>query len=330
MPMDGISETSTPISEKRLAANRAFRAPFRVITSVPVGGINRPVKSSSLSRIVSFLLLATIALAQTSTSNPRLTAKEVLNEGLRSKNPETRKQAVLAVGLFRDSPAARQLLLPMVKDSDAEVRIAVISSLADLNDPAVIPPLRRLLDDPVPEVAFAAAKALLNLHQPAGEEAIIAVVEGEKKAGSNPIRAKFRGMERMMHTPGSAFLLGLRQGAGFAPVPGLGEGMGALQDLLLDKETSPQATAALLLSKDKSAAARRALREALFNEHWPVRAAAAQAIAMSNDPKRAALLVPLLDDGNEKVRFRAAGAWMRLTQFASPARSIKPRPVHRK
>jgi HEAT repeat protein len=101
---------------------------------------------------------------------------------------------------------------------------------------------------------------------------------------------------------------------------------------MLDKETSPQATAALLLSGDKSAAARQALQEALFNEHWSVRAAAAQAIAMSNDPRRAAELAPLLDDGNEKVRFRAAGGWMRLTQFTSPARSahVNGRPAHRK
>jgi HEAT repeat protein len=255
------------------------------------------------------------ALAQPGASNPRLTAKEVLNDGLRSKNPDVRKQAVLAVGLFRDAPAARELLLPMLKDPDAQVRIAGISSLTDFTDPAVIPALRRALDDPVPEVAFAAAKSLWTLHQPAGEEAIVAVLEGEKKAGSNPLRAKFRDMARMMHTPGAALMLGIRQGVGFAPVPGLGAGVGALEDLLFDKETSPQATAALLLSHDKSAAAQQALKEALFNEHWPVRAAAAQAIAMSNDPRHAAELVPLLDDGNEKVRFRAAGGWTRLNQF---------------
>jgi len=150
---------------------------------------------------------------------------------------------------------------------------------------------------------------------------MIAVLEGERKAGSNPIRAKFRGMARMIHTPETALMVGIRQGVGFAPVPGLGEGIGALQDLLTDKATSPEATAALLLSKDKSAEARQALKDALCSEHWPVRAAAAQAIGMSNDAKRAALLAPLFDDGNERVRFRAAGAWMRLTQFAASARS---------
>jgi HEAT repeat protein len=278
------------------------------------------LKTSHLFRLISLPLLPALfllsnALAQPGASNPRLTAKEVLNEGLRSKNPDVRKQAVLAVGLFRDAPAARELLLPMLKDPDTQVRIAAVASLTDFNDPAVIPALRRVLADPVPEVAFAAAKSLWTLHQQTGEEAIIAVLEGEKKAGSNPFRAKFRDMARMMHTPGAALMLGIRQGVGFAPVPGLGEGVGALQALLLDKETSPQATAALLLSHDKSAAAQQALKEALFNEHWPVRAAAAQAIAMSNDPRHAPELVQLLDDGNEKVRFRAAGAWLRLTQF---------------
>ena len=267
---------------------------------------------------ISAILVTAACFAQSNAPGPG--AKEVLETGLHSKNPDTRKQAVLAIGLFRDPAAARQLLLPMLKDSDAQVRIATVSSLTDLHDRASIPGLRRALDDSVPEVAFAAAKSLYNLHDPAGEEAIVAVLEGERKAGSNPIRVKFRDMARMMHTPETALMLSIRQGVGFAPVPGLGAGVGALQDLLTDKETSPQATAALLLSGDKSAAAAQALKDALDNEHWPVRAAAAQAIGMSNDPKRANLLVQLFDDGNERVRFRAAGAWMRLTQFAASAR----------
>lgn len=275
--------------------------------------------SLHFSRFFSAVLITAASFAQTKPVASR--AKHVLEIGLHSKNPDTRKQAVLAIGLFRDTAAARELLLPILKDPDVEVRISTISSLTDLHDRAAIPGLRRGLDDSVPEVAFAAAKSLCNLHDPAGQEAIIAVVEGERKAGSNLIRAKFRGMARMMHTPETALMLGIRQGVGFAPVPGLGEGVGALQDLLTDKETSPQATAALLLSKDKSAAARQALKDALYNEHWPVRAAAAQAIGMSNDSKRARLLVPLLNDGNERVRFRAAGAWMRLTQLATSARS---------
>ncbi len=278
-----------------------------------------PFRSPRILRFLSAVLLAAVCFPQTKPS--RSGAKQVLDAGLHSKNPDTRKQAVLAIGMFRDTASARELLLPMLKDQDTEVRIATVSSLADLHDRAAIPSLRSALDDPVPEVAFAAAKSLCNLHEPAGEEAVIAVLEGERKAGSNPIRAKFRGMARMMHTPETALMLGIRQGVGFAPVPGLGEGVGALQDLLTDKETSPQATAALLLSKDKSPAALQALKDALFSEHWPVRAAAAQAIGMSNDSKRANLLVPLLDDSNERVRFRAAGAWLRLTQFAASARS---------
>ncbi len=275
--------------------------------------------AARLSRFAAAVVVTTACLAQTNPASPG--AREVLDTGLHSRNPDTRKQAVLAIGLFRDAGAARQLLVPMLSDTDTQVRIAAVSSLTDLHDRAVIPALHKVLDDSVPEVAFAAAKSLCDLHDAAGEEAIIAVLEGERKAGSNPIRAKFRDMARIMHTPETALMLGIRQGVGFAPVPGLGEGVGALEDLLTDKETSPQATAALLLSKNRSAAARRALKEALYSEHWPVRAAAAQAIGMSNDSRRANLLTPLLDDGNERVRFRAAGAWMRLTQFAASARS---------
>src|SRR5690242_10827631 len=209
-------------------------------------GSGARASSPRLSRFAFAILVTAACFAQTKPPVP--SAKEVLNTGLHSKNPDTRKQAVLAIGLFRDAAAARQLLQPMLKDSDAQVRIAAVSSLTDLHDRAAIPALRRTLDDSVPEVAFAAAKSLYNLRDPAGKEAIVAVLEGERKAGSNPIRAKFRDMARMMHTPETALMLGIRQGVGFAPVPGLGAGVGALQDLLTDKETSPQATAALLLS----------------------------------------------------------------------------------
>ena len=279
------------------------------------------ITQNPFQRFISAILLTAACFAQL---NRGPGARQVLETGLHSKNPDTRKQAVLAIGLFRDAAAAREMLLPMLKDSDSQVRIATVSSLTDLHDRAAIPRLRAALDDSVPEVAFAAAKALYNLHDSAGQEAIIAVLEGERRAGSNPIRAKFRDMARMMHTPETALMLGIRQGVGFAPVPGLGAGVGALEDLLTDKEASPQATAALILSTDKSTAAAQALKDALYNEHWPVRAAAAQAIGMSNDAKRASLLVRLFNDGNERVRFRAAGAWMRLTQFAASARS-RPR-----
>src|SRR5947209_1832188 len=129
--------------------------------------------SPQISRFVSAVLVSAAVFAQPNPAAP--SAREVLNTVLHSKNPDTRKQAVLAIGLFRDTAAARELLLPMLKDADTEVRIATVSSLTDLHDRAAIPALRGALDDPVPEVAFAAAKSLCNLHEPAGEEAIIAI-----------------------------------------------------------------------------------------------------------------------------------------------------------
>jgi HEAT repeat protein len=48
----------------------------------------------------------------------------------------------------------------MLQDRDVEVRRAVVASLADVKSQSATTALRKALDDAVPEVSFAAAKAL--------------------------------------------------------------------------------------------------------------------------------------------------------------------------
>ena len=88
----------------------------------------------------------------------------------------------------------------------------------------------------------------------------------------------------MMHTPKPMFLFALRTGAGFAPVPGLGEGISSMQALLSDPSVSGRATAALLLEKDKDPQTLAALKEALQDKDWSVRAAAVHALVLRDEP----------------------------------------------
>src|ERR1022692_1843900 len=94
--------------------------------------------------------------------------------------------------------------------------------------------LRKALEDDVPEVSFAAAKALWMLHDSAGEQALLAVLGRESKTSSNFFSKQKRDALRMIHTPRVLFLFAARTGAGFAPVPGLGQGIGSMQALLTD------------------------------------------------------------------------------------------------
>jgi HEAT repeat protein len=265
--------------------------------------------------LVIALLFAATANSQSGKQESIDRARQVLNEGVTNSNPDVRKEAALAIGFIGQREPATSLVVSLLRDKDVQVRLAAIASLTDLKDRRAIPELKSALDDPVPEVAFAAAKALWAMKQPSGKDLLFSVLEGESKAKSNPVRQRFRDTLRTMKIPKSAFLFVLKEGFGFVPVPGVGVGFGAMQSLFWDKGFSPRASVVLLLAQDPDRATREALLRALSDGDWSVRAAAAQAIALRNQPALARNLLPLLDDKNDKVRYRAAAGYLRLEEI---------------
>ena len=87
-------------------------------------------------------------------------------------------------------------LAPMLDDHDVPVRIAVVVTLGDFKDSRTIPLLKKALQDPVPEVDFAAAKVLYQLHDPAGVQFLLDVVSKESKASSSYLSKEKRGALR--------------------------------------------------------------------------------------------------------------------------------------
>ena len=112
----------------------------------------------------------------------------------------------------------------MLQDKDLDVRLAVVEGLQDIRTKAAIAALHTAISDSTPEVSFAAAKALWALNDPAGKQALLAVLEGDNKTASGFFSKEKRQAIRMMHTPRTTILYAVRQGVGFAPVPGLGPG----------------------------------------------------------------------------------------------------------
>jgi hypothetical protein len=172
----------------------------------------------------------------------------------------------------------------MLADKDMLVQLATITSLVDLRNKRTVPTLLKALDSDVPEVSFAAAKALWALDDPASHEAPVAVLSKDSKTSSSFITKQKRDALRTLHTPQTLFLFAIKEGAAFAPVPGLGAGISSVQGLLSDPSVSGRAATALLLSLDKSPEVLQALQEALNDSDWSVRAAAVHAIALRNDP----------------------------------------------
>jgi HEAT repeat protein len=275
-----------------------------------------------IKRQASLLLLA-ITLVDQSLATTETDCKEMLEHALSAHNPDTRKQAVVALSLAEERGPLLALLIGMTDDKDVPVRVAVVASLGEVKAKDATDALHKALEDPVPEVSFAAAKALWNLHDPAGRQALLSVVEGESKTASGYITAEMRQALRMMHTPSTTFLYAMREGMGFVPVPGLGQGIASMQALLTDPGISGRATAVLLLGKDQDPALLPALKDALHDKNWTVRAAAVHSLALRNDPALRRDLIMLLDDEREGVRLRTAAAYLRLSAIQAQAAAHK-------
>jgi HEAT repeat protein len=248
---------------------------------------------------------------------------EILQHALDAGNPETRKHAVEALSLASGRGVLFDQLVRMLQDKDVEVRQAVVASLADVKSERATAALREALEDTVPEVSFAAARALWARHDRAGRAALLAVLGGENKSSSNFFSKQKRDALRMMHTPRTTFLFAVQHGVGFIPVPGLGVGVASMQGILASSGVPGRALAALLLGADRDPATLEALRDALADKDSSVRAAAVHSICLRNDPALKKELEPLLQDDHESVRLRAAAGYLRLSAIEASSRMKK-------
>ena len=273
-------------------------------------------RHSSLALAVFFSTSALLLAQKPSPSTPKSAterARAVLAAGAADNEPEVRREVAVAFSLSRSTDPSFATLQLLLADKDYLCREAAIATVGQLGDPKLAPLVRPALQDDVPEVMFAAARALQQLGDPDGARALVEIIDREHKAESSMFRGKLRDVARRLKTPKSVLLFATEQGIGFAPVPGLGEGYSALTAMLTDVEFSPRAAALLSLASIRSAESRKMVDQAFSDDDWSMRAAAIQMMASWNDRPWRVRLVPLLADSNKKVRFRAAAVYLRLT-----------------
>jgi HEAT repeat protein len=268
------------------------------------------------------MLGTTLAFGQTKPADTVQRCRSMLNDAVHDRNPDGRKGAAEALSLVGVKDNALQSLAPMLDDHDVSVRIAVVITLGDFKDNRTLPLLKKALQDPVPEVDFAAAKELYQLHDPEGVQFLLDVVSRESKATSSFLSKEKRSALRLLHTPTKLFTTIAIGAAGFVPVPGLGRGLSSVQGILSDPDSSARAASLLLIEDTHDPALTDAVGSALSDKEWSVRAAAVHLVAMHPFPGFREKLVPLLDDEKGAVRLRAAAAYIRLQHLTKklPAR----------
>ncbi|MBS0461631.1 MAG: HEAT repeat domain-containing protein [Proteobacteria bacterium] len=260
-------------------------------------------------------------------------SRAILDQALTARNPDIRKAAVRALGLIGPHEPYESRLMVMLRDPDVQVREAAIASLIDLRDPATLPALRRAYDDPVPEVSFAAAKALHALGDATGRDALIGVLQGGDDAASGYVSRNARTIARFYYTPKATIPFLVARAIGMAHVAGLGAGIAAMEGILSDQNVPGRASAALLLEGDRDPRVLPALKSALGDKNPQVRMAAVHALALRDDPALEADLIPLLDDkkgGKGGVDVLAAAACLRMELIAAGIQKADPLPNQRR
>ena len=259
-------------------------------------------------RITILFLAAGCLLGQAPDSRPWNT----LEGGLKDGNPVKRIAVLTAMSVMKPQPRPVKMIEAMLDDKDLGVRQAACATLGSLNSRESIPLLEAAVEDKAPEVVFAAAKALYAMGNPTGRIVLTAILLGDQKDASGFLTTSIRGAKLKLHDPKALLLLGVNQAAGL--LGPMGAGIPVAEQLLKDSQSSGKTVAALLLATDTSPESKNAVRLALGDKNWTVRAAAARAVALREIGQYYPDVVALLDDKRDEVTYSAAAAAIRLKQ----------------
>ena len=246
-------------------------------------------------------------------AQPDKSAWEVLKQGIGDRNLERRRQAVTATGSIGLVPEAIALVEQALKDADPLVRQTAAAELGQMKSKQSIPILKTELEDPSPEVAFAAAKALWDIGDKSGRTLIEDVLTGQERGSEGLVSGAMRDAKRKMHDPKALALMGLKEGSGALLGP-FSLGIVAAEQAFKDGGAGGRTLAASLLSEECDATTRNLLDWAYTNDkNWAVKAAAAKALGRCGTLDSIPKLETGLSDSHEAVKAMSAAAIIIIT-----------------
>lgn len=244
-----------------------------------------------------------------------------LDQGLKDGNPVKRISALISMSVIRPQPKPVAMIEAMLDDKDFGVRQQACATLGDMKSRTSLARLQAALDDKSPEVVFSAAKALYAMGDTMGVQVLSEVLVGDQKDSSNFVASSIRDAKVKLHDPKALLLIGVNQGAGF--LGPFGAGVPIAEQLLKDGQASGKTVAALLLATDTSEESKAAVKIALGDKNWTVRAAAARAAALRELTDFYNDIAMGMDDKRDEVKYACAAAAIRLKQ--APVRRVMNR-----
>lgn len=247
--------------------------------------------------------LATSVKAPTPVDN----AWSVLQYGVKDNSSDRRAQAIHALGALVQNVRAQGLVEPALQDISSNVRAEAATSLGRMNAVSAIPALKKALNDQDIKVVLSAADALYKLHNPSAYDVYYAILTGERKGSEGLVQSQ---IDRLKNRKALEELV-FETGIGFVPFGSIG--YEAWKTITRNDSVLVKVDAALKLAKDPDPASGSALIAACQDDKWQVRAAAAHAIATRGDVTLLKVLIPLLNDPSDTVRYESAASLIRLT-----------------
>ena len=234
-----------------------------------------------------------------------------------AKHPQTRIQALAALGMLR-TPHAATLITAAMQDPDLDERTAAALAAGQSGDRNLTTPLRTLLDDPEPQVVFAAAMTLWKMNDRSGEDVLMAVADGERSANPTLVHGTKHKIDSTLHDPGKMAKLGATQGASMLLGP-FGFGITAFNFIHQSGGDLARASAIDAIAQEHTPPVHQELLAALADKDPAVRAAAAKGLVDYRDPTTSAAVYALFVDPKNPVRLTAAAAYLRTTGTPGPS-----------
>ncbi|HEY6939208.1 MAG TPA: HEAT repeat domain-containing protein [Terriglobales bacterium] len=250
---------------------------------------------------------------------PTERAWRILTDGVNAKKYSDRIIALKAMADLGPNLKGVHLVSEVLKDRDPDLRAQAAATLGAMKSRAALPALRVALNDEAPQVSFSAAKSLWQLGDNAGRRVLLDVLQGDKGTKDGFVASHKREAKRELQDKKALVAMGAEKSAGeFLPGP-LGMGVGLAKQQLASGTDPARADSADLLSRRPDKATMLALKAALMDRDWSVRAAAAVALGRLARPGTQQWLEYALDDGKAAVRDAAAVGILRMSARRSGA-----------